>query len=193
MTRRFVAQKPDKRRPNWPNFGRRPRLYADNFVSRPHRSYDSSVRHRRRGPGLAKVSGLPLLRRRYLELWQTADYRWRELFESADVMSEGETRDEPTGPVYYGSTSVLLPLASRGGAVPDEELAEIERLVIFDPHARLRAVRIACLEAQLRSGGRIGRVRAELFVRHDPRGVRLDIEVEARVFHDARKLGKHGD
>jgi hypothetical protein len=120
-----------------------------------------------------------------MELWQTADYRWRELFESADVMSEGETRDEPTGPVYYGSTSVLLPLRSRGGSVPDAELEKIERIVAGDPHARLRAVRIACLEAQLRSGGPIGRVRAELFVRRDRRGVRLDIEVEARVFVQA--------
>jgi hypothetical protein len=64
------------------------------------------------------------------------------------------------------------------------ELEHVQHVIAGDPHARLRAVRIACLEAQLRSGGPIGRVRAELFVRRDPRGVRLDIEVEARVFDE---------
>jgi hypothetical protein len=142
------------------------------------------VRHKNQRPGLAKVRGLPLLRRRLVELWQAADYRWRELFESADVMSEGATRDETNGPVYYGSTSVLLQLSRRGLALDENELEQIKRVIAADPHARLRAVRIACLEAQLRAGGPIGRVRAELFVRRDARGVRLDIEVEARVFEE---------
>jgi hypothetical protein len=142
------------------------------------------VRHKNQRPGLAKVRGLPLLRRRLVELWQAADYRWRELFESADVMSEGATRDEANGPVYYGSTSVLLQLSRRGLALDEDELEQIKRVIAADPHARLRAVRIACLEAQLRAGGPIGRVRAELFVRRDARGVRLDIEVEARVFEE---------
>jgi hypothetical protein len=137
-----------------------------------------------RGPGPAKARALPIIRSRTIELWQSADYRFRELFEAADVMSEGATRSEPDGAMYYGSTSVLLPLISRGGNVPDERAAEIARLVANDPHARLRAIRIACLEAQVRSGARIGRVRAELFVRSDARGIRVDVEVEARVFDD---------
>jgi hypothetical protein len=135
-----------------------------------------------KGPGLKKARGAPLLSRRTLELWQSNDYRLRELFECADVMSEGATRTEVDGATYYGSTSVLLPFASRGGAVPDELGAEISRLVAADPHARLRAIRIACLEAQVRSSGPLGRVRAELCVRHDERGVRVDVDVEARVF-----------
>ena len=97
-------------------------------------------------------------------------------------MSEGATREEPDGRVYYGSTSVLLLVTSRGGLLPDEELEVVARLLASDPHARLRAVRIACLEAQLRSGGPIGRVRAELVVRPDKRGARIDVEVEAPVF-----------
>jgi hypothetical protein len=106
----------------------------------------------------------------------------RELFESADVMSEGATRAEPDGATYYGSTSVLLPFVSRGGQVPNDRARDVARLVASDPHARLRAIRIACLEAQIRSGAPIGRVRAELFVRTDARGIRVDVEVEARVF-----------
>jgi hypothetical protein len=137
-----------------------------------------------KGPGLRKARGVGLLDRRSVELWRSNDYRLRELFECADVMSEGATRNEPDGATYYGSTSVLLPFASRGGAVPDELGREIAALVGADPHARIRAVRIACLEAQVRSNGRIGRVRAELSVRHDARGVRVDVDVEARVFMD---------
>ena len=127
------------------------------------------------------------MRRRSLELLQSVDYRWRELFEAADVMSEGATRTEAEGGVYYGSTSVLLTFASRGGLVPDEQAKVVRRVVAIDPHARVRAVRIACLEAQLRSGGRLGPVRAELVVRDDPRGIRIDVDVEAPVCEDSGK------
>ena len=125
--------------------------------------------------------------RRTLELWQSADYRLRELFEAADVMSEGATRSEPDGATYYGSTSVLLPFVSHGGAVPKERAREIAGLIASDPHARIRAIRIACLEAQVRSGAPIGRVRAELFVRRDARGIRVDVDVEARVFKNSER------
>jgi hypothetical protein len=140
-----------------------------------------------RGPGPVKARALTIGRSRTLELWQSADYRLRELFEAADVMSEGATRSEPDGATYYGSTSVLLPFLSQGGSVPKERAADIARLIASDPHARLRAIRIACLEAQVRSGAPIGRVRAELFVRRDARGIRVDVEVEARVFKNSER------
>lgn len=148
------------------------------------------MNRQRRGPGLAKTLGAPLLRSRKLELWQSSDYRWRQLFESADVMSEGATREEPDGPVYYGTTSVLLPTVSEGGSLPDAQLAEAVQLLRGDPHARVRAVRIACLEAQLRANGPLGRVSAELYVRTDRRGVRVDVDVEASVHvqHSARTI-----
>jgi hypothetical protein len=139
------------------------------------------VRSKRQAPGLAKTRGLPLVARRNIELWQSADYRWRELFESADVMSEGALRDESDGPVYYGSTSVLLPVVSQGGQIPDEQVDDVARAIHSDPHARVRAVRIACVEAQVRCVAPLGRVRAELFVRPSRRGIRVDVEVEARV------------
>jgi len=143
-----------------------------------------------RGPGPVKTGMLALLgSSKKLELWQSADYRLRELFEAADVMSEGATRSEPDGATYYGSTSVLLPFVSHGGFVPKERASDIARLVASDPHARLRAIRIACLEAQVRSGAPMGRVRAELFVRPDPRGIRVDVEVEARVFKSSERPG----
>jgi hypothetical protein len=144
------------------------------------------VKQRARGPGLKKTHALPLLSTRKVELWQSSDYRWRELFESADVMSEGATRDEPDGKMYYGSTSILLPFSSRGGLVPDDQAEQVARLLGRDPHARLRATRIARLEAQVRSAAPIGRVRAELGVKVVVHGIQVGVEVEARVH---RELG----
>ena len=139
------------------------------------------VKQRARGPGLKKTHALPLLSTRKVELWQSSDYRWRELFESADVMSEGATRDEPDGKIYYGSTSILLPFSSRGGLVPDDQAEQVARLLTRDPHARLRATRVARLEAQVRSAAPIGRVRAELGVKVVAHGIQVGVEVEARV------------
>ncbi len=100
-------------------------------------------------------------------------------------MSEGATKSEGNHLVYYGTTSVLLALVSSGGQIPDAEAPDLARMLEVDPHARLRAIRVACREAQVRSGGVIGRVRAELAVRTDPDGIRVDIEVEAPVHRES--------
>jgi hypothetical protein len=140
-------------------------------------------------PGLAKTRSEELLSRRRVDLVKASDYRFREMFENADVMSEGKTRDESEGATYYGSTSILLPFVSRGGGVPDDRAEELLALLSSDPHARIRAIRVACIEAQVRAHAPIGRVRAELFVRRDRRGIRVDVEVEARVFRDRSEPG----
>ncbi|HEY2409279.1 MAG TPA: hypothetical protein VGI10_24910 [Polyangiaceae bacterium] len=142
-----------------------------------------------KGPGVVKASAFEIGATRRVELWQSADYRLRELFEGADVMSEGATRVESEGAVYYGSTSVLLPSTQHGGQIPKERAYQIARLVASDPHARVRAIRIACLEAQIRCKAPLGRVRAELFVRIESRGIRVDVDVEARVFDERRDTG----
>jgi hypothetical protein len=128
------------------------------------------------------------VRFRSVDLCQTLDYRWRELLEKADVMSEGAVRREPEGLVYYGSTSLLLPFESNGGEIPDREAGHLAGVLCGDPHVRLRALRIACREAELRSHGPLGRVVAEVFVRRDRRGLKLDIEVEARVLEQNASL-----
>jgi hypothetical protein len=143
-------------------------------------------------PGLAKTRNEELLSRRRVDLVKASDYLFRELFENADVMSEGKTRDETEGATYYGSTSILLPFSSRGGGVADEHGDELLSLLNGDPHARIRAIRIACIEAQVRAHSPIGRVRAELFVRRDRRGIRIDVEVEARVFREQSEPGALG-
>ena len=101
-------------------------------------------------------------------------------------MSEGAVRDERDGSSYYGTTSLLLPYVSRGGRIPDELAADMARLVTQDVHARLRAVRIACREAHVRSVHPIGRIRAELVVHRDAHGIRIDVDVEGKVTVPAR-------
>jgi hypothetical protein len=156
-------------------FPRGARAAYDSIVTR--HGDESTTRPPR--PGLAKAGRHGLLLRKRLELWQSSDYGWRELFEAADVISEGAVhRDEVT---YFGTTSILLPYASRGGLVPDELGRAVTRMAARDPHARLRAVRIACREAQVRAGRPIARLNAEVVVRPDSRGVRVDVDVEARV------------
>jgi hypothetical protein len=151
------------------------------------------VARKGKGPGLRKTRGIVLLHERNVELLQSSDYGWREIFESADVMSEGATRTEPDGKTYYGSTSVLLPLFSNGGRIPDAHADQVAKLLEHDPHARLRAVRIACVEAQVRSVAPIGRVRAELCVRRVTRGIRVDVDVEAKVFEHATRPARKAE
>jgi hypothetical protein len=106
------------------------------------------------------------------------------MLENADVVSEGAVRKEVEGSVYYGTTSVLLMPVAKGRKYSVEEVDTLVLLLTADPHARVRAVRIACIEAQLRAGCDIGAVRAELTVRRDACSVRIDIDVEARVIND---------
>jgi hypothetical protein len=127
-----------------------------------------------------------LIRSRSVDLVQGSDHRWRELLDSADVMSEGAVRREPEGLTYYGSTSVLLPFSSKGGRIPDRDAERVARVLGSDPHVRLRAVRIACREACLRARASLGKVSAEAFVRTERRGIRLDIEVQAIVLEESR-------
>jgi hypothetical protein len=67
----------------------------------------------------------------------------------------------------------------------------VSRLLAKDPHARLRATRIARLEAQVRSDAPIGRVRAELGVSVVLHGIQVSVEVEARVHHELLDRDAH--
>jgi hypothetical protein len=128
-------------------------------------------------PGLAKARELPFVLACAATLVRAPDCRWRELFDRADVVSEGSVRDEKTGRVWYGSTSLILRVdtSEARNAEPDFLAA----LVARDAHVRLRALRMAHREASLRAPGRLGRVSCEMRVSPDSRGVRIDVDVQA--------------
>jgi hypothetical protein len=123
-------------------------------------------------PGLAKARALPLVATRKTLLVRATDGRWKELFERADVVSEGGPRDEAEGRMWYGSTSLILP--SDGG-----DNAFFAAVVERDIHVRVRALRAAYREAASRAPGRLGRISCEVRITADPRGVRIDVDVQA--------------
>jgi hypothetical protein len=115
---------------------------------------------------------------------------WRDLIEGADVVSEGSTREEAGGIVYYGSTSLLIAPRSRGGPLPDRRVEQVAALLRHDPHVRVLAVRVAHREASARAAS-LGPIRAELVVATSPCGLELSVDVvahvlRARVKSDAR-------
>ncbi len=109
-------------------------------------------------------------------LVRATEARWREMFDRADVVSEGgartETGDVTTGRMWYGSTSLILPAEAAEAAF---YAAVAER----DVHVRVRALRAAYREAASRAPGRLGRISCEVRIIADPRGVRIDVDVQA--------------
>ena len=94
-------------------------------------------------------------------------------------MSEGAARIEREGPVYYGTTSIVLAVESSGGQIPDPELPSVVKMLAHDPHARVRAIRIAWREAQVRSTFVLGQLKAELCFSATATGAKIDVDVEA--------------
>ncbi|WP_437627584.1 hypothetical protein [Sorangium sp. So ce1151] len=132
------------------------------------------------GPGLAKVQSPPLFQRRRVELVTCSTGRLHALFDHADVLSEGSTRSEEGGLVYYGSTSLHVALPP--DAPRDQAL---DRALALDPHLRLRALRVAQREATARAGGPLGPMHAEIRCGLAPRAATtsfaLTVDVTARV------------
>jgi hypothetical protein len=135
-------------------------------------------------PGLAKARELPLVLARPTPLLRATDHHWRELFDHADIVSEGSVRAETNGRVWYGSTSLIL-------RVPDgADTALLAELAERDVHARLRALRTAHREASLRAPARLGRFCCEIRVAADGQGVRIDVDVQAPLIEGrARPAG----
>jgi hypothetical protein len=124
------------------------------------------------GPGIVKAREPPVLEEREPHLVRAADARWRRLLEDADLITEGAPREEAAGRFWYGSTSILLP-------ADPADTARLAGVATRDLHVRLRALRTARREACLRAPGRLGRLVCEIRVRTDPRGVRIDVDVQA--------------
>jgi hypothetical protein len=125
-----------------------------------------------RGPGLAKVRRLPVLLSRETVLVRACSPRWNDLFEKADIVTEGGARQEPSGRVWYGTTSMILPTDGADAAL-------LAAVAARDVHARLHAIRVARREACLRAPGRLGRLGCEVQVKSEARGVRIDVDMQA--------------
>jgi hypothetical protein len=123
------------------------------------------------------------LTQKTVHLIASSDARWALLFEKADIVSEGASRDVGARRAYFGSTNILL--------LTDELFpgaGDLARIAANDPHLRLRAVRTARREAAQRAGGPLDRLHAEITVSSDARGVTVHVDVEAQVFPERRAL-----
>jgi hypothetical protein len=122
------------------------------------------------GPGLAKVRKLPAVSRRTLELIGLREGWLSSALDGADIVSEGSVAEEPDGSVYYGTTSVHCPVDRTAlGEKPAISMtsasmtsAELLAVMIADPHARLRLLRLAHREAVVRATGSLHVLNAEI-------------------------------
>ena len=138
-------------------------------------------------PGLRKVVAPPLLLRRTARFVAAVDGRWRDALEAAEVLREGDVRDEPGGErAFYGSTSLFVAARSAGGPLPDVDVAELGAILGVDPHVRVRALRVARREAEVRAAAPIGPIRAEVTVSAGARGITVLVEVVATLLDRAR-------
>ncbi len=127
-----------------------------------------------RAPGLVERSG---------ERVRTTEGRWRDLFEDADAMSEGAVKEEGAERTWYGSTSLILGLPVD---MPVEERAFLQAIAEKDVHVHVHAVRCAHREAQSRAPGMLGRIVCEVRFHDDPRGLRIDVDVQAPLIERRR-------
>ncbi|MFO0677736.1 MAG: hypothetical protein U0169_14465 [Polyangiaceae bacterium] len=157
--------------------------FVENWMLPFRTSYDpihdmanqSSGPIRPQGPGLAKTRGPKLFERRERTLLRGVDAAWRKLFETADSVSEGSARLERGRRVWYGSTSLILPL-------PPRDMADRTALVALaagSVHVRIRAVRAATREATVRAPAALESCTCDVRIVDDPRGLRIDVEVQA--------------
>jgi hypothetical protein len=146
------------------------------------------------GPGIVKARSAPLVAARKVLVVRRSQARWRDWFDQADIVSEGSARQEADGRVWYGSTSLILPIGAlaagvdggRGGVevVEKDAVALMARFAERDVHLRLRTLRIARREAALRAPSRLGRVVCEIRVLGEDGGVRIDVDVQAPLIDE---------
>jgi hypothetical protein len=137
-----------------------------------------------KGPGLARCRPRGPVSLRWAPLVRASDSTWRALFDAADSVSEGSVVKEGAGQVWYGSTSLIL---AKPAGTSARELAFLAGVAAKDLHVRLRAVRLARREAQLRAPSSLGPSSCEIRVVSEPRGVRIDVDIQAPLIEGLRR------
>lgn len=114
------------------------------------------------GPSLAKATAGRVIRSQTLTLLRVLDGWWAHVLDGADVVSEGEVVREASGSSYYGTTSVRFRPEPRPAQLEQFAPEALARLVLADPHARARLVRLVHREASSRAGLPLGVLHVEL-------------------------------
>jgi len=140
----------------------------------------------RRGPSLVKARTPKLVEEKTFV--RTTEGRWRDLFRDADAMSEGAVKTEVAGRVWYGSTSLIIELPVETSL---EDRAHLRGIAEKDVHVHVHALRCAHREAQSRAPGMLGRTICDVRFSDDPRGLRIDVDVQAPLI-ERRKVTRTG-
>jgi hypothetical protein len=103
------------------------------------------------------------------------------LFETAEVLSEGERRDGG----YFGSTMITFDLGRLGTVVREScdaaSARHVAELAVADQRVRARARALAAADAALRAGAGLADVDTEFRARAVGTRIHFDIDVEAAV------------
>jgi len=132
-------------------------------------------------PGLAKARLRSTLSHKTRQFVRAMEGSLRAWMDSADIVSEGRTSDGR----YFGSTSIFLAWRTAPAGLSYE--GESARALVFDPHLRLRALRVARREAEARATGNLMSVSADLRAVFDARGMFVTIDVEAALGSERRE------
>jgi hypothetical protein len=103
-----------------------------------------------------------VVRRQQRLLLSLLDGWWAHVLSHADVVSEGAVRAEPGGEVFYGTVSIRCRLDPLPTSLATFAPPELARLVLADPHARVRIVRLVHREVASRAPSPLGVVRLQL-------------------------------
>jgi hypothetical protein len=157
-------------------------VIATNFsIPRTYLYHTPTVTSERKGPGLAKSKKARLIESRSFDWIRCTDYRWRDLFNKADIISEGAVRKDPDGPIYYGATYIRFRFDSIEETLQTIERQRLAKIMQFDPHVRLRAMRLACIEARVRSNSEFSHVTTDITVSEDETAVSICVDIEAKL------------
>lgn len=131
-------------------------------------------------PGLAKVRRPPHITTKLKSFVRTFDGAVRAWIDVGDIVSEGSLRPGADGreSTYFGTTSILLEWSRSVAGMRPENEAVVAALT-QDPHLRVRALRLARREAEVRAATELSVLRADFDARATARGVVLTIDVEA--------------
>ena len=128
--------------------------------------------HPSSGPGLAKTTKPRLVVSLARQLHCVTQHGLDALLATADTVSEGALIDGH----WSGTSSINLPL-------PPHLSATQLRVLMRDPHLRLRIVRLAAREAAIRAPAALDTVRCEVSQRVEHLLLRIVVDVDAWVVH----------
>lgn len=109
---------------------------------------------------------------------RSEDAYWRDLFKSADVVSEGAVQTASAS--YYGMTDIVVPFPEEFGTAERAAHIAVARACV---HVKLRALRVARREAQSRANVDLDASHCEVAFTEEKTHLRIHVELSAKVLH----------